>query len=115
MAEVCTALYYCLLWLDVKRRDHITSVLRELHWLKIYDKIIVKILLLTHKAVNNTAPEYLCDLISFNLNLRVRLFVHVHLLILVNCVFPQLVKCVLIHSLINHLCMLLQHCGMPSL
>ena len=23
-------------------------------------------LLLTHKAVNNTAPEYLCDLIRFN-------------------------------------------------
>ena len=27
--------------------------------------------------------------------------------------FPQLVKRVLIHSLIDHLCMLLQHCGMP--
>ena len=45
--------------------------------------------------------------------LRVRLFVHVHPLILVYYVFPQLVKCVLIHSLIDHLCMLLQHCGMP--
>ena len=41
--------------------------------------------------------------------LRVRLFVHVHPLILVYYVFPQLVKCVLIHSLIDHLCMLLQH------
>ena len=28
-------------------------------------------------------------------------------------VFPQLVKRVLIHSLIDLLCMLLQHCGMP--
>ena len=45
--------------------------------------------------------------------LRVRLFVHVHLLILVYYVFPQLVKRVLIHSLIDLLCMLLQHCGMP--
>ena len=27
---------------------------------------IFKILLLTHKAVNNTAPEYLCDLIRLN-------------------------------------------------
>ena len=44
---------------------------------------------------------------------RVRLFVHVHLLILVYYVFPQLVKRVLIHSLIDILCMLLQHCGMP--
>ena len=45
--------------------------------------------------------------------LRVRLFVHVHHLILVYYVFPQLVKRVLIHSLIDLLCMLLQHCGMP--
>ena len=28
-------------------------------------------------------------------------------------VFPQLVKRVLIHYLIDLLCMLLQHCGMP--
>ena len=42
-------------------------VLRELHWLKINDRrIIFTILLLTHKAVNNTAPEYLSDLIRFN-------------------------------------------------
>ena len=47
-------------------RNHITFILRELHWLKIHDRIIFKILLLTHKAVNNTAPEYLCDLIWFN-------------------------------------------------
>ena len=50
----------------IPRRNHITSVLRELHWLKIHDRIILKFLLLTHKAVNNTAPEYLCDLVRFN-------------------------------------------------
>ena len=43
--------------------NHITPVLRELHWLRIHDRII---LLLTPKAVNNTAPEYLCDLIRLN-------------------------------------------------
>ena len=37
--------------------------MRELHWLRIHDRII---LLLTHKAVNNTTPEYLCDLIRLN-------------------------------------------------
>ena len=46
----------------IPRRNHITPVLRELHWLR----IIFKILLLTHKAVNNTAPEHLCDLIRLN-------------------------------------------------
>ena len=50
----------------IPRRNHITPVLRELHWLSIHDRIILKILLLTHKAVNNTAPEYLCDLIRLN-------------------------------------------------
>ena len=37
-------------------RNHITPVLRELHWLRIHDRIIFKILILTYKAVNNTAP-----------------------------------------------------------
>ena len=50
----------------IPRRNHITPVLRELHCLKIHDIIIFKILLLTHKEVNNTAPEYLCDLIRLN-------------------------------------------------
>ena len=40
--------------------------MRELHWLRIHDKIIFLILLLTHKAVHNTAPEYLCDSIRLN-------------------------------------------------
>ena len=50
----------------IPRCNHITPVLRELHWLRIHDRIIFKILLLTHKAVNNTAPEYVCDLIRPN-------------------------------------------------
>ena len=50
----------------IPRRNHIAPVLRELHWFKIHDRIILKKLLLTHKAVNNTAPEYLRDLIRFN-------------------------------------------------
>ena len=40
--------------------------MRELHWIRIPDIIIFKILLLTNWAVNNTAPEYLCDLIRHN-------------------------------------------------
>ena len=47
-------------------RNHITPILRELHCLNIYDRIIFVNLLLTHRAVNNTAPEYLSDLIRFN-------------------------------------------------
>ena len=50
----------------IPRRNHITPVLRELHWLKIHDRIIFTILLLTHKTFNNTAPEYFRDLFRFN-------------------------------------------------
>ena len=95
----------------ISRRNHITPVLRELHWLRIHDRIILKILLLTHKAVKNTAPEYLCDLIRLNVKsttIRTRASFDPCLL----CV-PQSVKRVLIQSLIDLLCMLLQHCGMP--
>ena len=49
----------------IPRRNHITPVPRELHWLHIHDIIILKKFLI-HKTVNNTAPEYLCDLIRFN-------------------------------------------------
>ena len=54
----------------IPRRNLIISVLRELHWLRIHGRIIFKNLLLTHNAVNNTAPEYLCDLIRLNVKSR---------------------------------------------
>ena len=44
------------------RRNHITPVLRRLHWLRISDRIIFKILILTHKAFHGAAPVYLCEL-----------------------------------------------------
>ena len=50
----------------IPQRNHIIPVLRALHLLRIHDRIIFKILLLIPKAVNNTTPEYLCDLIRFN-------------------------------------------------
>ena len=46
------------------RRNHITPVLRELHWLRISDRIIFKILILTHKAFHGVAPVHLCELIT---------------------------------------------------
>ena len=47
------------------RRDHITEVLIDLHWLKIKERIVYKILILTFKAfIDRTAPLYLCELIE---------------------------------------------------
>ena len=61
----------------IPRRSNITPFLREL--VKSNDIIIFKILLLTHKAVYNTAREYLGD---------VSLFVHMYPLIPVYYYYP---------------------------
>ena len=47
----------------VKKQDHITPVLQELHWLPINARIEFKLLLLTFKSLNNLAPVYLNNLI----------------------------------------------------
>ncbi|XP_070400467.1 uncharacterized protein, partial [Nothobranchius furzeri] len=46
-----------------KKRDHISPVLASLHWLPVKFRIDFKILLLTHKALNNQGPSYISDLI----------------------------------------------------
>ena len=43
------------------RREHITPVLRQLHWLPVDKRIKFKILLITYKALTNKAPPYICQ------------------------------------------------------
>ena len=50
--------------INVPRREHIAPVLKKLHWLKIQDRIIYKMLMLTYKSYYNMAPPYLCELIN---------------------------------------------------
>ena len=45
------------------KSEHITPVLKTLHWLPVLLRIRFKLLLLTYGAVNNCAPAYLSDLI----------------------------------------------------
>ena len=45
-------------------REHITPILKSLHWLPIEKRIHYKILLLTFKALHNLAPSYIKDLIT---------------------------------------------------
>jgi hypothetical protein len=47
-----------------KKYDHITHVLKSLHWLPVARRIEFKINLITYKCLNDQAPEYLCELIS---------------------------------------------------
>lgn len=45
-------------------REHITPILEKLHWLPVSFRINFKILMLTYKALNNLAPQYLCELLT---------------------------------------------------
>ena len=47
-----------------KKRDHLTPILQELHWLPVQYRIDYKIALLTFKALNGMAPSYLAELLT---------------------------------------------------
>ena len=65
-------------------RDHIIEVLIDLHWLRIEERIVYKLLILTFNAfIDRTAPLYLCELIEqqkSSINTRTRLANDVFLL-----------------------------------
>ena len=46
------------------RYNHITPILIQLHWLPVEQRIIYKIILLTFKALNGLAPQYIAEMIS---------------------------------------------------
>ena len=50
--------------------DHITPILKELHWLPVKERIQFKTLMITYKALNGQAPEYLVELILEKVNTR---------------------------------------------
>ena len=47
----------------IKRHEHITQILRKLHWLPVQSRITYKIALITHKTLNKQAPSYLQTLL----------------------------------------------------
>ena len=46
-----------------RKFEHITPVLKELHWLPVREKIQFKLLILTWKSLNGIAPQYLSNLL----------------------------------------------------
>ncbi|XP_072048919.1 uncharacterized protein [Amphiura filiformis] len=47
------------------RSQHITPVLQSLHWLPIKKRAAYKILLMTYKALNQLAPQYISDIVTY--------------------------------------------------
>ena len=45
-------------------REHITPLLKELHWLPIDRRIVYKVLVITYKALRGLAPVYLAELLA---------------------------------------------------
>ena len=52
------------------RCEHITPVLKSLHWLPVQQRIKFKTLVLVHKAVNNMVPVYLQQLLHPHVTCR---------------------------------------------
>jgi hypothetical protein len=55
--------YAARLIMKTRRQDHITPVLRELHWLPVRQRVSYKTLLLVYQCISETAPLYLSELI----------------------------------------------------
>ena len=47
-----------------RKRDHITPVLKDLHWLPVEQRINYKIAVITHKVLQEKQPTYLAELVS---------------------------------------------------
>ena len=46
-----------------RKFDHITPILRDLHWLPVSKRITFKVLILTYRALHGLAPDYIADLV----------------------------------------------------
>ena len=52
--------------LKKEKHDHVTPLLKSLHWLPVQQRIQYKINLLTYKALHDSAPEYIsCLLVPY--------------------------------------------------
>ena len=49
----------------LKKRDHITETLRDLHWFPVDERIVFKIYLITFKTLNGSGPRYLEHILKF--------------------------------------------------
>ena len=48
---------------DLRKFDHVTGAMKELHWLPIEKRVIFKCLLIAYKALNGTGPSYIREML----------------------------------------------------
>ena len=56
----------CRIIFGLKKRASVEEKLKELHWLKVEERIKFKVLLLVYKSIRNLAPSYLSELFHVN-------------------------------------------------
>ena len=54
----------CQVICNIRKHDHVSSAMKNLHWLKIPERITYKLCLLMYKCQNNIVPQYLSDLLQ---------------------------------------------------
>jgi len=55
-----------------KKYDHITPLLRELHWRRVPERIQFRLCVLAYRCLTGTAPQYLADTLSLSTNVAAR-------------------------------------------
>ena len=60
----------CRVIKSLRKFDHITEAMKDLHWLKIPECIQFKVLVTIYQCVNGLAPSFLIDLLDLNLMRR---------------------------------------------
>ena len=48
-----------------RKFDHMTPILKEIHWLPVRHCIVYIILSLIYKAINGAVPGYICDFLNY--------------------------------------------------
>jgi len=56
----------------LRPRDHVTSALRDLHWLPVRHRITYKLCVLTHLVHTGSSPSYLFGLVTATANILFR-------------------------------------------
>ena len=46
-------------WATARRSEHVSPLLRELHWLRVPERIDFRLTILVYRCTNGTAPRYL--------------------------------------------------------
>jgi len=55
-----------------RRSEHITPLLRELHWLKVAERIQFRLCVLMHRCLHGTAPPYLAETLQLTADVQGR-------------------------------------------